>query len=66
MNRLQFLLYISIHAPGKGSDGLKYLIVPEYHISIHAPGKGSDGKSKQIFNIIFIKHYFFCENIAKI
>ena len=57
---------ISIHAPGKGSDYVSRRDTRRGVISIHAPGKGSDSKSKQIFNIIFIKHYFFCENIAKI
>ena len=56
---------ISIHAPGKGSDYIALSIPCDKNISIHAPGKGSDSKSKQKFNIIFTKHYFFCENIAK-
>ena len=37
---------ISIHAPGKGSDGRINELYCRFYISIHAPGKGSDTFNK--------------------
>ena len=30
-------------------------------ISIHAPRRGSDSKNNQLFNIIFVEQFYFCE-----